>query len=144
MHSISVSNQDPSPIIIEKKLLNGFSLNVSYGNISSALITQTITQQTKGVATVHYTATENVYIIISLSQTSTSSQAPARIITGTNEDIITAGAYIYSINIKPKKLPSAIENIHTDNPKNRKIHVNGQLLIIHEGHIYNTMGTRIK
>ena len=131
-------------ITIDCKTVPGYVLKVRIAEYGTAYISATIEQALRGEATVTYDVTQDTYVVIYLEGAPSGSKSPARL--ATSDDDKDAGAYIYSITITPKDVPTAIEETSTvnDSLSTEKVLKDGVLYIHRADKVYSIDGRLVK
>ena len=131
-----ILQQGDGDIEIDCQILSGFELQVKIGDAESV----TISSCERDKAVVHYDVIENTYVVIYLTNAS-STDAPDRMRALTNSEI---GAYIYAVKIIPSNAETGIDEIlQYPNTNTQKLLMNGQLLILRDGKAYTITGQKI-
>ena len=128
-------------IEIDCMTLPGYVLKVRIAKYGTAFISSTIEQAIRGKATVNYNVTQDTYVAIYLEGTSPAT-APARIARSKKEE--DSGAYVYSIVVTPKNMPTGVEPTFSDPSGNVKVMINGMIYILRDGKIFTPTGVQVK
>lgn len=121
--------------------LPGYIIRVKIENTAAI----SISQASFGWAKVHYNTTAPTHVVIYLHANNPAS-APARIATTKSEDA-TIGAYIKAVKITPEGPPAehtALDLIQNTSNGAVKVLLNGQILILRGGKIYDAFGRLVK
>ena len=123
----------------------GYTIKVRIAEYGEAYITSTVEQAERGKATVKYSVTQKTYVVIYLQ--GAPSSAPARIVTGEDDDAEGIGAYIYSVTVIPAQTLTGIDTINIDGNSGsdsaQKVIINGNLYLLRDGKVYTATGARV-
>ena len=122
-------------IDIQCMTLPGYTLNVKIEGKEAIKVTQ----PSLGWARVEYDVETPVHVVLYLHAEAPAT-APGRI--RANDD--QAALCIQAIKITPEKAPQGITEIEVEPTAKQKIIYDGQLYILHNGHIFNAQGTMVK
>jgi surface protein len=132
-------NAGQGSIIIDCRTNPGYTLVVRIAEYGTAYISSTKEQVERGKATVNYNVTQDTYVVIYL-ESSPSASTPARIAKSDEDE--EAGAYIYSIQIKP--VSTGLETTENDSRDTRKLLINGHLYILRDGRLHTVTGMEMR